>query len=247
MNTRILEKVGLTEAESRVYLGLLKLGASTVGKIIKESGTSNSKIYDILERLNKKGLVGKVILNNKRSFEAKDPSRIRELVQTKREEIDEVEKIIPKLEELKEYSEPTQEAEILQGINGIKTFNEILLRELEKGDIFYIMGAPKESSEILGAYFQEWHQRRANKGIHCKIIYTHDAEQIAKKRDKIALTEVRTLPKEIKTMANIVIGKDYVGTALFGERPLVVVINNKQIYESYLQFFNLMWKASKKP
>ena len=48
-------------------------------------------------------------------------------------------------------------------------------------------------------------------------------------------------------MANIVIGKDYVGTALFGERPLVVVINNKQIYESYLQFFNLMWKASKKP
>ncbi len=241
----MLQKIGLTEAESRVYLALLKIGSSTIGNIIKESKASNSKIYDILDRLSKKGLVGEVIINNRRNFEAKDPSRIREMINKRKEEIMEIENIIPKLEEMKKYSEPMQEAEILQGTSGIKTFNELLLEGLNKGDTFYILGAPKESSDLLGAYFQEWHQRRAKKGAFCKAIYTQNAEEIAKRRDRIALTQTRVLPKEIKTMANIVMGNGYVATALFGERALIVVIRNKQIYESYIQFFNLLWKTSK--
>ena len=49
-----LEEIGLTEGENKVYLALLKLGSSTIGRIIKEAQVSNSKIYDILDRLNKK-------------------------------------------------------------------------------------------------------------------------------------------------------------------------------------------------
>lgn len=241
-----LQKIGLTESESRVYIALLKTGISTIGNIIKESRASNSKIYDILDRLSKKGLVGEVIINNRRNFEAKDTSRIKELIQTRKEEINDIEKIIPRLEEMKRYSEPLQEAEILQGTNGIKTFNELLLKALNKGDTFYILGAPKESNETLGAYFEEWHERRVKKGVYCKAIYTKDAEQIADKRGDMPLTETRILSKEIKTMANIVMGNGYVATALFGNRSLIIVMRNKQIYESYVQFFNLLWRNSKK-
>ena len=72
---------------------------------------------------------------------------------------------------MRKYSEPIQEAEILQGLNGIKTFNEMLLEGLNKGDTFFILGAPKESSEMLGGYFENWHKRRAKKGVFCKAIY----------------------------------------------------------------------------
>ncbi len=247
MREDILEKVGLTEAESRVYIAMLKVGKSTIGNILDESGVSNSKIYSILDRLNKKGLVGKVTINNRRNFEAKNPSRIRELIQAKKDEISEVERIVPELENLQNYSEPAPEAEILEGLNGIKTFNETLLQDLHKGDTFYILGAPKESNEFLGPYFRDWHTRRVQKGISCKAIYTRDAERIAKQREKMPLTETRVLPADVTTVANVVMGVGYVATALFGKRSLIMVIKNKEIYESYVSLFNVLWKHSRTP
>jgi sugar-specific transcriptional regulator TrmB len=53
MKTSDLVPLGLTEGESKVYLALLRTGPSTIGRIIKEARVSNSKIYDILDRLKK--------------------------------------------------------------------------------------------------------------------------------------------------------------------------------------------------
>ena len=146
----------------------------------------------------------------------------------------------------REYAEPIQEAEILQGTKGIKTFTEMILSKLEKGDTFYILGAPKEATDTLGAYFQEWHKRRAKKGVKCKILFNKEAEERAKLREKTPLTEVKVMPSEIITPALIDIGKDYVATILFGERPLCIVIKNKKIYESYLSYFEMLWNVAKK-
>ena len=240
-----LEEIGLTEGESKVYLSLLKLGTSTIGKIIKESQVSNSKIYDILDRLNKKGLVGISIINNVKHFEAKSPSAINDLISDKEKNIKKIKEEIPRLQKMYEYAEPIQEAEILQGIRGIKTFTELILNRLKKGDIFYILGAPSEANELMGAYFQDWHTRRVKKGVKCKILYNKDAKKWAEKRSQTSLTEIKFLPESVKTPALIDIGKDYVATILFGERPLCIVIKNKKIYESYLSYFELLWKSSK--
>ena len=56
-----LLKVGLTDGESKVYLALSQLGSSTVGPIVKKSGIAYSNIYDVLDRLTKKGIVSFVI------------------------------------------------------------------------------------------------------------------------------------------------------------------------------------------
>lgn len=245
MDSKILENIGLTEGESKVYLALLIRGSSTIGSIIKESKVSNSKVYDILDRLNKKGLVGVSIINNKKSFEAKSPSRIKEIIEQKEQEIKEVEDLLPSLEKSYNDAEPIQEAEILQGNKGIKTFTEMILDKLEKGDTFYILGPQKESIETLGAYFQEWHKRRIKKGIRCKILFNQDLKERAEKRKKTPLTEVKLLPKNIETPALVDIGKDYVATILFGERPLCILIKNKKIAESYINYFELLWKSSK--
>ena len=82
-----LEEIGLTEGESKVYLSLLRLGSSTIGKIIKEAQVSNSKIYDILDRLNKKGLIGISLINNVKHFGAKSPSTINDLISDKEKNI----------------------------------------------------------------------------------------------------------------------------------------------------------------
>ena len=57
MDTKILEKIGLTNGESKVYLALLEIGLSSTGQIIEKSQITSSKVYIILQKLEKKGLV----------------------------------------------------------------------------------------------------------------------------------------------------------------------------------------------
>jgi sugar-specific transcriptional regulator TrmB len=245
MQEDILQKIGLTEAESRVYLSLLRTGTVTIGKIIKEAGVSNSKIYDILDRLNKKGLIGIVLINNRKHFEAKDPSRLKEMIDSKKADIREVEEILPKLSQIRKYAEPVQEAELLQGLNGFKTAIELILDSASKGDTYYILGVPREVNEVLWGYLQDWHIRRANKGVKCFMLYEKGAEKWAARRQKTPLTEVRFLPSEISSPAMMNITKDYVSIIIFGERPLCFLIKNKKVANGYLGYFSLLWNLSK--
>ena len=57
----LLEELGLTKGEIKVYLTLLKLGETTTGKIVEEAGISSGKIYEILEKLIRKGLASFII------------------------------------------------------------------------------------------------------------------------------------------------------------------------------------------
>ena len=51
-----LTKLGLTNGEARVYLSMIQIGPSKVGKIVELSRVSYSKIYGVLDRLILKGL-----------------------------------------------------------------------------------------------------------------------------------------------------------------------------------------------
>lgn len=249
MEKGYLQKFGLTEGESKVYLTLLKTGSSTTGKITQNSGVSNSKVYEILERLYKKGLIGKVSIKKTKYFEAKNPERLYDLVKSKEEDLKEKKKklksSLPKLKEIYKNSESGQEAEIVEGISGIKSFTETIIYNEKKGNNMYILGAQKESNEILGSYFKEWHTRRIKKGIHAKILYNHDAKEYAKERKKMSCTEVKILPKHIETPALVDITNDKVATILFGERPLCIVIRNPDIAKSYRNYFELLWESSR--
>jgi len=243
----LLEKIGLTKGESKVYLALLRIGKSRVGSIIKEAKVSNSKVYDILDRLAEKGLVGVAIEKGAKTFTAMHPNRLQEFIKLKEQELQTEKKslaqALPQLQELYASAEKPLPAEILEGTRGIKTFCELWLKNLKHGEEIYILGAPKEA-EILIAYLTEWHERRVKKKVLAKILYNEQAKHLAEKRKKMELTEVRYLPKEIKTDALIDISDEYVATLLFFPHPLCVVIRNKRIAASYKSYFSILWNQA---
>ena len=87
MNESLLEKLGLTKGEIKVYLALNTLGESTVGPIGAESKVSKSKIYDILAKLIYKGLVGYIIKDGVKYFLANDPHVILDYMEKKEDEL----------------------------------------------------------------------------------------------------------------------------------------------------------------
>ncbi len=66
----ILSGIGLSEKEVRVFLSLLKRGSGTVGKLALDSGVTRTHIYEILENLEKQGLVTQANTAGVRRYEA---------------------------------------------------------------------------------------------------------------------------------------------------------------------------------
>ena len=86
MDTEPLKKLGLTDGEIKVYLALIRVGETTSGPLVDESGVSVSKVYSILDRLAKKGLVSHIVKRKTKYFKAADPNRLVVYVQEKEAE-----------------------------------------------------------------------------------------------------------------------------------------------------------------
>jgi len=68
----LLNEIGLSEYEKKVYTTLLTLDKAKSREISKESKVSYGRIYDILEGLESKGLVS-YLPTSPKTFEAIDP------------------------------------------------------------------------------------------------------------------------------------------------------------------------------
>ena len=71
-------------------------------------------------------------------------------------------------------------------------------------------------------------------------------DTIGKDREKEPYTEVKYLPKGYITPSALSIFKDYVIHWVWKENPTTFVIRNKEINESFRNYFNLLWKMAKK-
>ena len=144
MDVKPLEELGLTNGEIKVYLALVKLGETTSGPIVDESGISVSKVYYVLDRLAKKGLVSHVVKNNVKHFSAATPDRLLDYLKEKEEKLKEQEnslsELIPELALLKGSAITNETAQVFDGLKGIQTARERTLKIMQKGDEMWIIG-----------------------------------------------------------------------------------------------------------
>ncbi len=249
MNVSLLEKIGLTKGEVKVYLALNKLGESTVGVIAKESGVSKSKIYDILERLIAKGLAGYIIKENTKSFFANSPSAILDFISKEEKEIHdakkEAEDLIPQLIMQRSTALKKRVAEIYEGFKGIKAIREELMLSFSPGDTLLVLGAPRIANEMWEGWFREFHKNRIKRRIGMKIIYNSDARDYGKTRQKMKITEVKYLPSDLVSPNWIDVFNEAVLFVMILAEPIAFVVRDKELARSFKAYFDIMWKQSK--
>ena len=83
----ILQELGLSEAEAKVYLALLETGSTLAGQIIKKTGLHRGTTYQILQRLKEKGLVSSIIKGKKQYFEPASPDRLMDVLKERQDKI----------------------------------------------------------------------------------------------------------------------------------------------------------------
>lgn len=250
MYEEILSEIGLTKSEISVYFALLDLGTSTTGPIIEKAKISSGKAYIILDKLTQKGLVTYVLRSGRKYYQAKDPERLFDYLKEKEDEIKEKEtklrEILPNLKARYEGQKSQPLAEIFEGYKGFLTFYELILKEMKRGDTIYVLGVSLGALSKFNAYLLDWNKRRISLGIGMKILYNNDAKPLGKHREKMKLTEVRYMSKEIETPAWIDIFGDYVATINTQGNNVLFLIKDKNSAESYRKYFEALWKLAKR-
>jgi len=233
MNLEILEQIGLTKNESKVYFALLELGPSHAGIISRKTGLHRRTIYDTIEMLIKKGLIGYIVENNIKLFQASNPNRFLEILNEKENLILGQ---IPQMINLYTKTKEKEETNFYKGKEGLKI---IFQDQLESNKEILILGASNSAFEILPFYFKWFDQDRIKKKIKVKII---SSEKLSK---KIPLAEIRHLPQKYANPLAINIYKDKVALILWIKSPIAILIKNREISDSYRKYFELMWKIAR--
>jgi sugar-specific transcriptional regulator TrmB len=241
-----LENIGFSSGEEKVYLSLLELGEASTGKIAKTSGVSRSKVYEVLEKLSRKGLVSHFKKNGRGCFRAAAPSRILEYLEEKKEKIEEqkkeFEKKIPIFESIIGQKEVMKEPELFEGMEGIKNVREEALENMKSGEIMYYFGNASSGHDYVLGYWDDWNKRRVKKKIRAWIVYNQDSKKFGERRKQLPYTKVKYLPVDGKSDAWIEIYRDTVAIVVKKETPMSVVVNNKIVAESFRTYFDVMWK-----
>jgi HTH-type transcriptional regulator, sugar sensing transcriptional regulator len=227
-----LKQAGLTDNESKVYVALLDIGPSLAGKISRRTGLHRRTVYDVTEMLIKKGLIGYILENNRRVFQAENPERVLGMLEEKKNIL------TPIVSELtKKYSEEKKKegTNFYKGRDGLKTVFEDQLNYKE----VLVLGASPKAYEVLQFYFKWYDKTRKEKKIKTRIIAQD------RRIKKIPLSEIKYLPEKYANPVSMNIYGDKVAIILWAAKPMAIVIKNEEIAEGYRNYFELMWGVAK--
>lgn len=241
----ILERIGLTKNEAKVYLALLELGSTPAGALIKRVGMHRAAVYDIIDLLVDKGIVSYVVKANRKYFEAQDPDRLLEYLDLKKQELakkeDELKKIIPQLQLKRKLSKEEQEGTIYKGKKGLKSIFEDILKE---NKTWYVLGGTGGFKDLFPVYYVHYQKKRARQGIILKIIFNEIIRK-HKREKELKRCKIRYLPESHITPATVFIYGDKTAVILWGAEPMGFLMRSKQVADSYRQFFDLLWKSAR--
>lgn len=245
MQTELLEEIGLTKSEIKVYFALLELGSSSTGKIVDKSKVASSKIYEILDRLIQKGLVSYIIEAGTKQFEAADPKRILDYVNEKEEQLNqqkrELDNLIPQLELKKKWSQYQSKAAIFKGIKGAETAFADILETMEKGEEYYVMGATP-SLPTFGRFIRNYHKRISKKGIKVKLLFSEQGKEWAEHIKDIPFIKLKFAPSQLFASSFISIYKNKILITVSTQKDIILFrIDNKEIADSFGSQFKWLW------
>lgn len=228
-----LSKIGLTEAESLIYLAVLKLGACTVKEIAKECGFHRTNIYDILEQLKEKGLVSYFKEGNSYRYKATNPQNLYAFLNEKKELLD---TIFPHILELHKQASEFIEVEVYKGEEGMKASWRDMLNVKE----IYGFGLKGQLREKLPLFGEQWLNAAQKRHIKTFGIFTQ------RRNMPSYITEARFVSEELSGPVATMIYGDTININIWEPSLVAIVIKSKLIATMYKKHFDLLWKIAKK-
>ncbi len=233
-----LSKLGFSPSEIKIYLHLLKTGSSYPNKISSETRINRSNVYEALDRLISKGVVSFIKKNNVKWFEAKSPESLLSLIKEKEEDIQKTKNnLLKEINNLEINQEKALEASIFVGKKGLRIiFEEVLATKKP----ISLIASKLQFKEVFGPYFELWHKERIKRNISQRSIFPNSFKSKLKERK---LLKYKFVDDKFTNPTTIIIYGENCLFIQWSKEPIVIKMNNKEIAQSHLNYFNMLWNS----
>lgn len=242
---QLLRARKLTEHEITIYETILAHGPSHAGFISKKTGIHRRNIYDALDRMTQKGLVGYLKENNRKLYSLIDPRQITKQLDDERNAW---QSILPQVIAQYQATIERQETVFFRGIAGIKQVFEHQISSIKKGDEILVLATSVHVTTILKHYFPKFQIQRKEKGIKTRMIYdtSYDSALSRAYFKDVPLCKVRYVEgANTSPLAQYIYG-DTVALIVWSEQPIAIVIKQKEVASGFRSNFELLWKLGRK-
>jgi len=229
----ILEDIGLTKGEIKVYLALLELGSVSAGRVLEKTSVQNSVFHFCVNRLIEKGLVSYVKKGTGKIYSAADPDNFLIYVKDKEKQI---EQLLPELK-AKQVVADKEEVEMYQGIKGVINLLNEQISITKKGDEFLFFSVDLKNDEEIMKFYERYQAKRRDKGLIVKGIAPKRLENVFSKWEGIEMKYT-----DLPLPANQGVCNDKLAIITWGDKPSGVLIKSKEIAKKQKEFFKAMWK-----
>jgi sugar-specific transcriptional regulator TrmB len=244
MNQKLLEKLGMTAREVKVYLKLLELGSSPANTLAKRLEENRTSTYSLLQSLQKKGLVSYSVKRNAKYFFATDPSI---LVDQYAHVAKNLQLLLPELLAVFNKSANKRRVAFYEGVNGIKQLCETLL-EVPGSTRLSFMGVDEATihPEIKEYFENDFLSRRIEAGIRYRAIVTGAIPFAAgyEKKHEAQLRELKWVdPKKFPMNVQIdIYPHNKVAIYSYNKDEMMgIVIEHESFYTTMKSIFQIAW------
>lgn len=127
-----LNSLGLTEYKAKAVLALIEKGSLEAPEISRHADIPKTRVYDVLEKLEEKGLVIGLHGRPKKYQSIESDKLIEKLIEEKRTEFESIKENSIKLKESLSFKGKNEEKELVHRVKGLTDFDRILAMEILK-------------------------------------------------------------------------------------------------------------------
>ena len=231
----VLENVGFSPNEIKIYPTLNDHGSCKAGKIAKIAKIDRSSCYNSIKKLIEKGLVSYVCIGKVKWFQATGPKRILDFLKEQEEDVKE---IMPELDARHKMSKLQGQVRMFKGFKGVRTiFQDIIATEKEN----IVFGNEGQLEERMPAYQKQFVRQLKEKNLKVRTIVREDRDT---KTSNPKLT--RFVPKTVESPVVTNIYGDKIALIIWTDDPEGIIIENEAAAKAYRSYFEFMWKHAKK-
>ncbi len=249
-NNELFSEFGLTGNEGKILEALVNLGPSTGTAIASKLGINKSVAYFVLDQLVQKGFASFVVINKKREYRSLDPIMLNmKLEERKKDFLKKYGDISSILSQVSQKKKKGVIANLFTGWDAVRTgFNELLSGGIPSDEWYvFSINIPESIAPRFRRFMRHFHEQRVAKKLVCNLLIDQRyKDTIGKDRKSEPYTNVRFVSEEHSMPVTINVYSNKTLMAVWAEEPLIIIIESKEVAESFKSFFRLLWNGAKK-
>jgi HTH-type transcriptional regulator, sugar sensing transcriptional regulator len=233
-----LKDIGFTDNDVTIYLTLLKTGPLNTYTLAEKTNMNRGYLYEILKKLNQKGIVVEKSREGKKVYQAVDPDHLITLLKYKLENI---ESLVPKLKSVQATWAEETKIDVFRGPSCYRHLLHDIMNSTQRGDEVLIFGIDDQQlMKLEPIYLKRYFTLLQKNNITERVIVQRGTKKLAEAKT----SKYRFISKTYVGKVFTQIYANKVATLTLTEPLNLIIIEDKDVTETQRVHFEVFWNLA---